>query len=252
MAGVTLLLGPMMIGVMLNMVLYGAMFTQMVAYYQRYTQDSPWIRYLMLYLLLAQTAGIIVECGIIYDPLIFQYVITQSLILPGIITLLSLGSFGAGITVSILVSLNPEFHKFGNFKAVITLWLVLSAVCDIVIAVGMTHALYTRKTGFGVVDGQINRIIRLTVETGALTAITALVDLMLFLVFPNTTINFIVDFPLSNLYTFSMLAMLNSRERKKTVDAEHFQMAPQSLAPQSIISLRLSSNPSSKIAQHPK
>jgi hypothetical protein len=27
----------------------------------------------MLYLLLAQTAGIIVECGIIYDPLIFQY-----------------------------------------------------------------------------------------------------------------------------------------------------------------------------------
>ncbi|KAJ7884087.1 hypothetical protein B0H14DRAFT_3432501 [Mycena olivaceomarginata] len=295
MAGVTLLFGPMMIGVMLNLILYGAMFTQMVAYYQRYTQDSPWIRYLMLYLLLVETAGTIVECGIIYDPLIFQYgsdaatiispkreflplgllpgdsiliaivsapiqlftawrisVITQSLILPGIIALLSLGSFGAGITVSVLVSLNPEFHKFGNFKAVITLWLVLGAVCDIVIAVGMTHALYTRKTGFGVIDGQINRIIRLTVETGALTAITALVDLMLFLVFPNTTINFIVDFPLSNLYTLSMLAMLNSRERKKTVDAEHFQMAPQSLAPQSIISLRLSSYPSSKIAQHPK
>ncbi|KAJ7354392.1 hypothetical protein DFH08DRAFT_984880 [Mycena albidolilacea] len=283
MAGVTLLFGPMMIGVMLNMILYGAMFTQMVAYYQRYTQDSPWIRYLMLYLLVVETAGIIVECGIIYDPLIFQQrcgdynlseagfypesvlppswfpkhltsrisVVTQSLILPGIIALLSLGSFGAGITVSILVSLNPEFHKFGNFKAVITLWLVLSAVCDIVIAVGMTHALYTRKTGFGVVDGQINRIIRLTVETGALTAITALVDLMLFLVFPNTTINFIVDFPLSNLYTFSMLAMLNSRERNKTVDAEHFQMAPQSLAPHSILSLRLSSYHSSKIAQHP-
>ncbi|KAF7358002.1 hypothetical protein MVEN_00847200 [Mycena venus] len=236
MPGVTLLFGPMLIGVVLNMILYGAMFTQMVRYYQLYTHDSMWIRYFMLYLLLVETAGLIVEAGIIYEPLITQFgkevaitispkllpgdsilivscsltfftppnkrlhpchqcivsapiqlftawrisVITQSLILPGIIALLSLGSFGAGIAVSAIVSTNPEFQNFAHFTSEVTLWLVLSAVCDIVIAVGMTHALYTRKTGFSAVDGQINRIIRLTVETGALTAITALVDLMLF------------------------------------------------------------------------
>ncbi|KAJ6594662.1 hypothetical protein B0H19DRAFT_1247319 [Mycena capillaripes] len=267
MAGVELLFGPMLIGTLLNMMLYGVMFVQMVAYYQRYTNDSAWIRYFnqMLYLLIVQSANVVVQLGIIYDPLIIKNgqqvaialspkllpgdsiiisivaapiqlftawrisVITGSFILPGIIGLLSLGSFGAGITVSSMLSMNPEFRNFGRFKPEIIIWLVLSAVCDIVIAIGMTHALSTRRTGFSTVDGQINRIVRLTVETGALTAITALVDVALFLAFPKTSINFSVDFFLSNLYTCSMLAMLNSRERQKPADVEHAHIVPQLL-----------------------
>ncbi|KAF7358045.1 hypothetical protein MVEN_00851700 [Mycena venus] len=261
MAGVDLLFGPMLIGVVLNMMLYGAVVTQMFTYYQRYPNDFAWIRYFMLYLFIAQTANVVVEFGIIYDPLIIQYgkqaalaispkllpgdsvlisivsapiqlftayrisVITGSFILPGIVTLLSIGSFATGISVSINVFLNPEFRNFERFSTEVIVWLVLSAVCDIVIAIGMTHALYTRRTGLSDVDGKINRIIRLTLETGALTAITALADVMLFLVFPGTSANFIVDFPLSALYTCSVLAMLNSRERKKTPDPEHAHTA---------------------------
>ncbi|KAJ7633394.1 hypothetical protein DFH06DRAFT_691474 [Mycena polygramma] len=265
MPGSTLIFGPMLIGVVLNMMLYGVVCTQMVSYYQRFTHDSPWIRYLMLYLLLVETANVVVQFGIVYEPLILRVtldtirspkllpgdsiliaivsapiqlftawrisVITGSLILPIIIALLSLGSFGTGVTVSAVVLRHPEFESFQNFSTEIILWLVLSAVCDIVIAGGMTHALYTRRTGFSAVDGQINRIIRLSVETGALTAITALADVALFLVFPRTTTNFIVDFPLSNLYTCSVLAMLNSRDRPKTVDSEHALSVPQMLAP---------------------
>jgi hypothetical protein len=48
---------------------------------------------------------------------------------------------GAGITVSTMVSMNPQFRDFGNFTVEVIVWLVLSAVCDIVIAIGMTHAL---------------------------------------------------------------------------------------------------------------
>ncbi|KAF8207945.1 hypothetical protein K438DRAFT_1755338 [Mycena galopus ATCC 62051] len=236
---------------------------------KRPRSDAAWIRCFMLYLLLVETANVVVEFGIIYEPLITQYgeaaaiittprhatlisivsgpiqlftawrisVITGSLVLPAFISLLSLGSFAGGITVSVMVYLNPEFKSFELFRAEVIVWLMLSAACDVVIAVGMTWALYVRKTGFGVIDGQINRIIRLTVETGALTAITALVDVMLFLLFPvrrffsitlvlkfrqGTTLNFIVDFPLSALYTCSILAMLNSRDRRnlKSTDAE--------------------------------
>jgi len=266
MAGVDLLFGPMLIGVVLNMMLYGTMFVQMLTYYQRYTNDFPWIRYFMLYLFIVETVNVVVEVGIIYDPLIIQYgkeaaiaispkllpgdailiaivsapiqlftawrisVITGSFILPGIISLLSLGSFAAGVLVSYMVHINPEFRAFQNFTTEVIVWLVLSAGCDILIAVGMTHALYTRKTGLSDVDGKINRIIRLTVETGALTAITALADVMLFLVFPRTSMNFVADFPLSNLYTCSILAMLNSRERRKSADAENAHPAPQTHA----------------------
>jgi len=256
MAGVDLFFGPMLIGVLLNTLLYGALVTQMLAYYQRFTNDSPFTRYLILYLFIVETANLVIECGIIYEPLIIRYgtkaavtvspkllpgdsilisivsapiqlfaawrisVITGSFILPGIIALVSIGSFAAGINMSIKVFLNPEFQEFGSFIAAATVWLALSAVCDVVIAVGMTYALYTRKTGFSTVDGQINRIIRLTLETGSLTAIAALLDVTLFLVFPQTSMNFIVDFPLSSLYACSVLAMLNSRHRKKSAESE--------------------------------
>jgi len=267
MAGVDLFFGPMLIGVLLNTLLYGALITQMLAYYQRFTNDSPYTRYLILYLFVVETANLVIECGIIYEPLIIRNgttaaftvapkllpgdsiiisivsapiqlfaawrisVITGSFILPGIIAFLSIGSFAAGINMSVRVFLTPEFKDFGSFVPVATVWLSLSAVCDVVIAVGMSYALYMRKTGFSTVDGQINRIIRLTLETGSLTAIAALADVTFFLVFPHTSMNFIVDFPLSALYTCSALAMLNSRGREKSAEseAEHGRTAQSSL-----------------------
>ncbi|KAJ7469645.1 hypothetical protein FB451DRAFT_1255198 [Mycena latifolia] len=283
MAGVDLLFGPMLIGVLLNMMLYGSLVTQMFVYYQRFPSDSACIRYFMLYLFIVETANVVIECGIIYDPLIIQYgtqaavsvspkllpgdsilisivsapiqlfaawrisVITGSFILPVIIGLFSVGSFAAGINMSVKVFLNPEFREFDSFITAATVWLALSAVCDVVIAVGMSHALYTRKTGFSAVDGQINRIVRLTLETGSLTAITALTDVTFFLIFPRTSMNFIVDFPLSALYTCSILAMLNSRDRKKIPDseAEHGRTAQTTLRFQS-------SFHSSKQVYHPR
>ncbi|KAJ6573542.1 hypothetical protein DFH09DRAFT_1312243 [Mycena vulgaris] len=266
MAGVDLLFGPLLIGAVLNMMLYGIMSIQMFAYYQRYMSDSAWLRYLMLYLFIVETGNVVVQVGIIYEPLIIQYgqevalriapkllpgdsiliaivsgpiqlftawrisVITGSFIVPALIALLSLASMSGGILVSVMVAMHPEFQQFQNITTEVIIWLVLSAACDVVIAIAMTHALYTRRTGFGAVDGQINRIVRLSVETGAITAITALVDVLLFILFPKTLVNFIVDFPLSNLYTCSMLAMLNSRPRRKVGDTEHAYTAPQIIA----------------------
>ncbi|KAF7333577.1 hypothetical protein MSAN_02416700 [Mycena sanguinolenta] len=264
--GVGLLFGPMLIGVILNMMLYGSIVTQMFRYFQRFSNDPGWIRFLMLYLFIVETANVVVQCGIIYEPLIIKYgtsaavsispkllpgdsliismvsapiqifsawrisVITRSYILPSIIAMLSLASFGSGIEMCTKVFMIREFHQFGAFNATATVWLACTAACDVVIALGMTHALYTRKTGFGTVDGQINRIIRLTLQTGSLTAAAALVDIILFLAMPMTSTNFIVDFPLSALYIISILAMLNSRETRRSWDSEQAHSAPQMLS----------------------
>ncbi|KAF7377309.1 hypothetical protein MSAN_00151400 [Mycena sanguinolenta] len=266
MAGVDLLFGPMLIGVILNMMLYGSIVTQMFKYFQRFPNDSGWIRLLMVYLFIVETANVFVECGIIYEPLIIKYgtlaavtltpkllpidsivislvsapiqlfsawrisVITRSYILSTIIALLSLASLGSGIDMCINVFVTREYGQFAAFTTTATVWLSLTAACDVVIALGMAHALYTRKTGFSTVDGQINRIIRLTLETGSLTAAAALADITLFLAMPRTTTNFIVDFPLSALYTISILAMLNSREAPKPEDSEQAHSAPQMLS----------------------
>ncbi|KAJ7818826.1 hypothetical protein B0H13DRAFT_2378723 [Mycena leptocephala] len=63
--GVELLFGPMLIGVLLSTLVYG-----------------------MLYLFIAETANLLVEIGIIYEPLIVRYgtpqaLIKSPLVLPG-------------------------------------------------------------------------------------------------------------------------------------------------------------------------
>ncbi|KAJ7229986.1 hypothetical protein GGX14DRAFT_1236 [Mycena pura] len=223
MAGVDLLFGPMLVGVLLNMLLYGVMVTQIFTYYQRYSNDFAWIRYFVLYLFIVETAVVVVEVGIVYQPLIIENgttealvffpkllagdsllitivsvpiqiftacrikVITQSYILPAFIGLLSIASFSGGLLVSVLVMLHSQFRDFAKFENAAIVWLVCSAACDVLIAAGLAHALYSRKTGVGAIDGQITRIVRLSVETGSLTAAAALADVALSLLFPVQT-----------------------------------------------------------------
>ncbi|KAF7328343.1 hypothetical protein MVEN_02549800 [Mycena venus] len=249
-SGVELLFGPFLIGVILSAALYGVMAVQMLQYYQAHKKDSRWFRYLVLYLFFTESVNLLIEIGIIYEPLIIRYgtqqalivsplvlpgdsisivmvstpvqlftawrisVITEAIVLPLIISILSIVSFGGGLLVTVFASIRNEFREFQSFSGAVMMWLICSAVCDVLIAVVLAYSLMTRKTGFTPVDSQINRVIRLSLQTGAVTAFVALADLILFLGFPTTTLNFIPDFPLSKLYTISLLSTLNARARR--------------------------------------
>ncbi|KAF7376857.1 hypothetical protein MSAN_00103200 [Mycena sanguinolenta] len=256
--GVELLFGPLLIGVILSTFTYGVMSVQMLLYYQTYKRDTRWIRYFMLYLFCTETVNLLVEIGSIYEPLIVRYgtqralvispillagdpvsivasstpvqlftawrisVITESIVLPLLISFLSIISLGGGMMVTAFASIRTEFQEFPSFSGAVIVWLVSSAACDVLITAVLAYSLTTRKTGFTSIDGQIDRIIRLTVQTGAITAFAALADVILFLAFPvkfpesaleyhltssqTTTLNFIPDFPLSKLYTISLLS----------------------------------------------
>ncbi|KAJ7034043.1 hypothetical protein C8F04DRAFT_1395710 [Mycena alexandri] len=254
--GVELLFGPMLIGVLLSTAVYGVMAVQMLLYYQTYKTDARWIRYFLLYLFLVETVNLAVEIGVIYEPLIVRYgtqnalitsplflpgvaislvavstpiqlftawrisVITESIVIPLLISVLAVVSFAGAVLVTIFVSIRNEFEKFQSFSWAVIIWLISSAIVDVLIAAKLTHSLTIRRTGFSAMDGQINRLIRLTVQTGAITAIVALVDVILFLAFPHTTLQFIVDFPLSKLYAICLLSTLNARSRGKTENLE--------------------------------
>ncbi|KAG6828232.1 hypothetical protein H0H92_008730 [Tricholoma furcatifolium] len=82
-------------------------------------------------------------------------------------------------------------------------------------------ALARWKTGFSGTDDAINRIIRLTIQTGFITAVFATLDVICFLALPHTTINFVWDFALSKLYTNALLSTLNARSSwGKLVDGD--------------------------------
>ncbi|KAJ7057671.1 hypothetical protein C8F01DRAFT_1371784 [Mycena amicta] len=249
--GAELLFGPMLIGVLLSTTCYGIMTLQMFIYYQTYKKDIIWIRYFVLYLFIAETINLLFEIGIIYEPLIIRYgspraLIVSPLLLPAdaisivlvstpiqiftawrisvitgkkiftiLISVFALVSFVGGALVGVFAGLRNEFRQFQSFDGIVSLWLISSAVCDVLITIILTYSLTARKTGFTAVDGQVNRIIRLTVQTGAITAVAALADLILFLTFPKTTLQFIPDFPLSKFYSICLISSLNARSSGK-------------------------------------
>jgi len=115
-----------------------------------------------------------------------------------------------GIATAVAVGFVPEFAKFQQFKVAVILWLASASLGDILITVTLVMYLRTQKTGFATTDTQVDRIIRLTVQTGFLTAVVAFVDLMLYLLDPSGT-HLIFNFPLSKLYTNSLMSSLNAR-----------------------------------------
>ncbi|KAJ7762596.1 hypothetical protein B0H16DRAFT_1884043 [Mycena metata] len=152
-------------------------------------------------------------------------VITESIVVPFLISALSLVSFVGASLVTYFVTIRNEFVKFQSFSWAVVIWLISAAIVDVVIAAKLTHSLTQRRTGFSAMDGQINRVVRLTVQTGAITALCALVDVILFLVFPHTTLQFIVDFPLAKLYVLCLLSTLNARSRGRVRDVERMPNA---------------------------
>ncbi|KAJ7136607.1 hypothetical protein C8R44DRAFT_360216 [Mycena epipterygia] len=254
---VELLFGPMLIGVLLNTTLYGVLLVQMLMYYQRYKRDRTWFRYLALYLLIAETVNVVFDIGLIYEPLIFRYgtakaleisplllrpdaavtvaistpvqlfvawrvkMLTQSYFFPFLIALSSLISLGGGLSVTIMVSLHSAYADFASFHPFVITWLSSTAACDVILSGALIYSLYTRKSGVSTTDRYVDRIISLTVQTGSITAITALLDLFLFLFSPGTTLQFIWDFPLSKLYTNALLSTLNARPWREEGSSEH-------------------------------
>ncbi|PFH47885.1 hypothetical protein AMATHDRAFT_87450 [Amanita thiersii Skay4041] len=239
MSSVQLLFGPLLIGSFLNMILYGVLVVQLFVYFQAYTKDARWIRLLMVYLFVLETINTGFTIATMYEPLVLHYgtpeattffptvmsatpitmvfiawriwAINRSRLLTGAICLLALVAYGGGIWLTIMVIHIRRFSRKPELHWSALTWLLASAIADVLITITLTYSLSRRKTGFSNTDTYINKVIRLTVQTGMGTTIFAMLDVICFLVLPHTTINFIWDFTLSKLYTNALVSTLNAR-----------------------------------------
>ncbi|KAJ7187273.1 hypothetical protein C8R46DRAFT_1207232 [Mycena filopes] len=108
-----------------------------------------------------------------------------------------------GRTVEALFALSPE----------ITLWLAGSGLCDLLITCSLVYILVSRKrdTHFQRISGLLTRLIRFSVETGAITSVVAVTELVLWLTSSQWNIHFIFFLVLGKLYSNMLVATLNSR-----------------------------------------
>ncbi|KAF7346614.1 hypothetical protein MSAN_01798900 [Mycena sanguinolenta] len=110
---------------------------------------------------------------------------------------------------------------FGNSDG-IGIWLAATALSDVLITIALTSHFCRckRRNQFAGTTGMLNRLIRLSIETGALTGIPAIIGSIL--CFGTFSYNFTVFLLLDKLYSNVMMASLNGRKlsRGSNVSAE--------------------------------
>ncbi|GJE93552.1 hypothetical protein PsYK624_097110 [Phanerochaete sordida] len=238
--------GPGLIGAFLNVFLFGIMVAQAFYYFSTYKKDRLWIKIYVAFLVLADLLNSIFDIYWLYHDIIINFgnldnlaiaawplaadpamvaiiatfvqlffawrvrVLTNSWWITSLILVTAFVSCCGGLGVAIAIHFVKYYENFDKFDQVGTIWLISTAVCDSAIAISLTWHLRRHKTGFQHTDDVLNRIIRLTVSNGALTAVWAIVDLILFLSI-KTGVHLALNLPLAKLYTNSLMSSLNSR-----------------------------------------
>ncbi|KAK0439258.1 uncharacterized protein EV420DRAFT_1584566 [Desarmillaria tabescens] len=195
----------------------------MYMYLNAYRKDRLWMKIFIVVLFIANVANTVFLCQFLYTSLILNFgndaylaradwvfatdpaltgiiagmvqlffawrvkVLTNNLWLVTVVAACALAGTGAAIATSFEVGRTPEFVEFRNFKVVVIIWLAAECLSDILISGILVWQLKRRKTGFQSTDELVDRIIRLTVQTGLITSICAIIDLALFLSDPTGT-----------------------------------------------------------------
>ncbi|KIM49805.1 hypothetical protein M413DRAFT_21943 [Hebeloma cylindrosporum] len=144
-------------------------------------------------------------------------ILAQSKKVAGVILILSLIQLGGGLAVGVQAQRNkyysvlnsPEIVVFANIS--VGIWTVGSALCDIIIAVCMTYHLSRYEPTVKETRIILKKIIRLTVETGTLTAVIGIVCFSI-AILPNNPYSYKVPMAvIGKVYANSMLVLINSR-----------------------------------------
>ncbi|VDC00698.1 unnamed protein product [Peniophora sp. CBMAI 1063] len=238
--------GPILIGTILNVLLYGISLTQTFFYVSTFKQDRWILKALVFVIFVADTMNSVFDVVYIYDALVLHYddpaaiatanwvfatdpamgsliasmvqvffawrvkVLTGNVWVAILLYLGAVISGLGGVAVSIAIGIVPNWLEFQRFEAPVIVWLVTSALVDTTITGFLTYHLRKHRTGFQRTDDVLSKIIRLTVQTGLITSVWAIVDLAVFLAIP-TGLHLIFNFPLAKLYSNSLLSSLNAR-----------------------------------------
>ncbi|KAJ3710225.1 hypothetical protein C8R42DRAFT_543405, partial [Lentinula raphanica] len=202
--------------------------------------DKLWIKLFVLYLFVAETINSISDIGLIFEPFLLKsgrqqvqfsslegtyhehiptiistpvqmfmawriHIIMGTVIPAAGILLLSLSSLAGSIWLQFAIQKTPQLAKLDDIHGAPSLWLISSAVADVVISCCLVYGLTKRRSRFSFMKAQIDRIIRVTVQTGSLTTLATLADNIVFL--SVSVHSFLAwDLTVSKLYTSTLLS----------------------------------------------
>ncbi|KAI0749980.1 hypothetical protein C8Q80DRAFT_1232843 [Daedaleopsis nitida] len=140
------------------------------------------------------------------------WVLSRSRILVGAILFLSFAQMVLGIAGGVtLAIIDANAVEASVNRPIVASGLIIATVVDVMIAIAMTFLLLRAKSGIKQSDDIVNRLVRLIIETGALTASVALLYVVVFMV---DTQDLLFECPaliLPKLYSNTLIVSLNNR-----------------------------------------
>ncbi|KAJ6511287.1 hypothetical protein C8R47DRAFT_1094457 [Mycena vitilis] len=257
-----LLLGPYLIGVVLNTFLYGVLMIQMIIYYQAYKNDKLWLRLFVVYLFVVESLNTGLSIALVYQPLVGQFgsdspttlfpsllpsqpfleaaiffpvqlfyawrisLIMRSYVASVFICMASVTSVVGACWTAIIVAQVKIYADKPKVDRTALVWSCSAAVADIIITTSLIWSLKLRKTGIKRTDNTVDRIVRTSIQTGGLTVAFTILDVALFVALPTSTLSFVFDFGIPKLYSNALLSTFNARTRAKEVVVELATAAP--------------------------
>jgi len=276
-------LGALCVAYVLAWGLFGVMSMQSFSYFQRFAQDSVWLKSLVGGLWLLDTLQLVLIGHVLYYWVITNYanpavlavsvwsfnigiLVTNTIvlivevflarrvyilsnknfILTGIIVLLSFCYFGFEMAVQVRTFQLQKLALFFEFQWIASVGLACASAADLIIAVSLTYYLRKSRTGIKTTDSIVNMLILYAMNTGLLTGICVLIDMICFLTMPDNLIHISFNIVVGKLYTNSLLATLNFRDvlrnSKKNVNTFSLSTMP-GTHPPTLDKFRVAANP---------
>ncbi|KAF8963785.1 hypothetical protein BDZ97DRAFT_2012375 [Flammula alnicola] len=249
--------GPQLIGYILNWGLYGVLSMQVYLYYLAFPNDRPRTKALVYGAFLLESTQsflfmssafrsfakgfgnpqVLDQVDILWFSVpimsgmvafigqsFYAYrisVLAQTKYIAAIIMLFAFIQLAAAIAIGIQTKQAVLFSHFLKTNSFVTAGIAggASAACDIIIAISMTYYLRRGDTGIKETQVLVSRIIRLTIETGTLTAAITIVGLILTVLPGRTTYYQTSVGVVAKVYSNSMMVVFNSRMRISCVDS---------------------------------
>ncbi|KAH8825035.1 hypothetical protein DL96DRAFT_1611727 [Flagelloscypha sp. PMI_526] len=240
-------IGALLLGLALNLYLYGVVSYQYVIYKTTKFTDPIWLRALVATLFVIDTSQTVVELYALWFFAVGNY--ARPSVLGNIIWITPLCGMGSAISslivqaflinrLRILIEhlwlciplllvaiaaclcgiiactkswLLVDITKFAVLIPVSTAWLAIEAGVDIIITVTLSRALWRSKTGFVRTDTIVNRCIRVVIQSGLFSSVFAIMNFLVFILRPDTYLYAIFNWPLGRIYSNSLIYTLVAR-----------------------------------------
>lgn len=156
------------------------------------------------------------------------WLLTRSRILVGAVVLLTITQVSGAVVGGLRLRISSTAEDQIDSIVPLSIWLLGSAVVDVVIAISMTVLLSHSKANGQAFKANlhanssfsepvVNRLILFVIETGSLTATIAIITLVTFFASPYTHLHECSAIIIAKLYSNTLLAGFNNRARLHNV-----------------------------------